>query len=121
MSNTKSASQVFSERALAFRKAVIDAVKAKAVNGVIQPSAEIAREAGMTAMAEIADAADAEGLPFKAMTSVVLWSTVFAINDSAFWQSLERDIKNKVVDGLTISRKATAKQIALDPRYSDQV
>jgi hypothetical protein len=117
----KTPAQLFSERAIAFRKAVIDGVKAKAVGGSIAPSAEVARECGMAAMDEIADSAEIEGLPFRSLTSVSLWNTLFAINDSAFWQSLERDIKNKVIDGLVISRVAKAKAIATDSRYADKV
>ena len=116
-----SAAQLFAERAIKFRKAVIDGVKAKATNGVISPSVEIAIECGMSAIDEIADAAEVEGLPFRSLTSVSLWNKVFAVNDSAFWQKLERDIKNKVVDGLVISRVAKVKAIAADSRYADKV
>jgi hypothetical protein len=109
----KSQAQIMSERMASYRSLVIKLIAKQAVDGKIIPSTEVIKSVGIPALMELLalEADDAEGQwpEWKAMTALSLWRSCFAVNDSAFWQGVERDIDNKLITSFVVSRKPTLK------------
>lgn len=90
---------------VAFRAAIIDRLKEDANGSALIPSTGLLRSAAFRAMQEVVEA-ETEDVPPRLLLNV--WQAIMLCNDSAFWQGLERDIKAKKVEGLTIQRGAKA-------------
>jgi hypothetical protein len=114
----KSQAQIMSERMASYRSLVIKLIAKQAVDGKITPSAKIINPIGVAALMELLEleASDEEGQwpEWKAMTALSLWRSCFTINDSGFWQGVERDIDNKLITSFVVSRKPTLKARAAE-------
>lgn len=90
---------------VAFRKAIYDALKAANPDGKYVPSTGALRAAAFPAMKEIVES---ETEAVEPMLAVNVWNAVMLTNESAFHQTMEREIKTGTLSGITLVKGAKA-------------
>ena len=86
-----------------FRKAIYDALKEAHKDGVYIPSTAALRSAAFAAMKELL-ASEVEAV--EPLLAVNVWNAVMLTNESAFHQTMAREIENGTLAGITIRKGA---------------
>jgi len=90
---------------VAFRKAIYDQLKAACAGSAYIPTTAALRGAAFKAIEEVVDG-EQEDLPPRLLLNV--WNAVMLTNESAFHQTMEREIKAGTLSGITIAKGAKA-------------
>jgi hypothetical protein len=103
--NGKDNSARLASLVVAFRKAIYDQLKEMAGANAYIPSTASLRAAAFKAIEEIVES-EQEDLPPRLLLNV--WNAVMLTNESAFHQTMEREIKAGTLSGITMAKGAKA-------------
>lgn len=103
--NGKDNSARLASLVVGFRKAIYDQLKEQAAGSAYIPTTAALRAAAFKAIAELVDA-ESEDLPPRLLLNV--WNAVMLTNESAFHQTMEREIKAGTLVGITMAKGAKA-------------
>jgi hypothetical protein len=106
MQNMKTNKERHPEMVIAFRKAIYDALKEANPNGLYAPSTEALEAAAFKAIVEIVES---EADPVSWLLALNVWHSVILSNESAFRQTMKREIDAGTLEGIKMVTTKVAK------------